>query len=205
VGHEAAASAVAQAIRAANLAVCAQHVANPVSDPPGTTIAAAFVHRRRVTVGWVGDTRAYWMTEPSVELLTHDHSWVNEALARGEVKDADEVQGALAHTITKCLGPLEVGDQPAEVEPDIRCYDLAAPGVVLLCTDGLWNYAPKSADLAAILRAASKHADAVDVARLLVNYALARGGQDNVSVAVYTHEWGARDGLNLGAEHGFQG
>jgi serine/threonine protein phosphatase PrpC len=185
--HDSAAAAVAQAIRAAHLAICAQHVAEPVLDPPGTTIAAALVFRKRLTVGWVGDSRAYWLGARGAELLTHDHSWVNEAIARGEVKDADEVQGALAHTITKCLGPLEVGDVPAEIEPDVRARDLAGPGLVLLCSDGLWNYAPKAADIAAVIRAAGDETNAVDLARLLVNYALARGGQDNVSVAVYAH------------------
>jgi serine/threonine protein phosphatase PrpC len=187
IAHEAAGSAVAQAIRAAHLAICAQHVAEPVADPPGTTIAAALVYRKRLTVGWVGDSRAYWLGARGAELLTHDHSWVNEAIARGEVTDADEVQGALAHTITKCLGPLEVGDVPMEIEPDVRTRDLAGPGLVLLCSDGLWNYAPKPADIAAVIRAARDDTNAVDVARLLVNYALARGGQDNVSVAVYAH------------------
>lgn len=187
IAHEAAATAVSQAIRAAHLAICADHVAAPVTDPPGTTIAAALVFRKRLTVGWVGDSRAYWLTSRSVEQLTHDHSWVNEAIARGEVRDADEVQGALAHTITRCLGPLEVGDIPAEIDPDVRSRDLAGPGLVLLCSDGLWNYAPKPTDIAAVIRAASEETNAPEVARLLVNYALARGGQDNVSVAVYAY------------------
>ena len=187
IAHDSAASAVAQAIRAAHIAICVAHVAEPVLDPPGTTIAAAFVFRKRLTVGWVGDSRVYWLTPRGAELLTHDHSWVNEAIARGEVKDADEVQGALAHTITKCLGPLEVGDVPMEIEPDVRARDLPGPGLVLLCSDGLWNYAPKAADIAAVIRAATDGTDAVEVSRLLVNYALARGGQDNVSVVVYAH------------------
>jgi serine/threonine protein phosphatase PrpC len=187
IAHDSAASAVAQSIRAAHLAICVAHVAEPVADPPGTTIAAALVFRKRLTVGWVGDSRAYWLTPRGAELLTHDHSWVNEAIARGEVKDADEVQGALAHTITKCLGPLEVGDVPSEIEPDVRARDLAGPGLVLLCSDGLWNYAPKPADIAAIIRTARDETDAFEVSRLLVNYALARGGQDNVSVTVYAH------------------
>src|SRR6185369_4789251 len=177
IDHETTASAVGQAIRAAHLAICAAHVAQPVSDLPGTTIAAGLIYRRRLTIGWVGDSRCYWLTSRGAELLTHDHSWVNEAIARGEVKDATEVQGALAHTITKCLGPLEVGDIPAEVEPDVRSRDLAGPGLVLLCSDGLWNYAPEAADIAAVIRAAPDETDAVEVSRLLVNYALARGGQ----------------------------
>lgn len=185
IKYETTSSAVAQAIRAAHLAICVAHVADPVSDLPGTTIAAGLIYRRRLTVGWVGDSRCYWLTPRGAELLTHDHSWVNEAIARGEVKDATEVQGALAHTITRCLGPLEVGDIPAEVEPDVRSRELEGKGIVLLCSDGLWNYAPEPQDIARVMRTSPDETNAVGIARLFVNYALARGGQDNVSVAIY--------------------
>lgn len=183
--HETGASAVSRAIRAAHLAICAAHAAAPVSDLPGTTIVVGLVYKKRLTVGWIGDSRIYWLSPRGAELLTHDHSWVNEAIARGEVKDASEVQGALAHTITRCLGPLEVGDVPAEVEPDVKARDLTGSGVVLLCTDGLWNYTPAPEDLARVLLALPDDRNAVAVARLFVNYALARGGQDNVSVAIH--------------------
>ncbi|MEO7330108.1 MAG: serine/threonine protein phosphatase, partial [Minicystis sp.] len=63
----------------------------------------------------------------------------------------------------------------------------AGPGLVLLCSDGLWNYAPDAEDLARVMVAAPDEGNAAGVARLLVNYALARGGQDNVSVAIYVH------------------
>ncbi len=184
---EASERAMIEAIRAAHLAVCAAHAADPVSDLPGTTIVAGIIHKKRLTVGWIGDSRAYWLTERGAELLTHDHSWVNEAIARGEVKHPSEVQGALAHTITRCLGPLERGESPTEVEPDVRGRDLVGPGLVLLCTDGLWNYAPDAEDIARVMVAAPDEGNAAGVARLLVNYALARGGQDNVSVAIYVH------------------
>ena len=129
IAHDSAASAVAQAIRAAHLAICVAHVAEPVNDPPGTTIAAALVFRKRLTVGWVGDSRAYWLTPRGSELLTHDHSWVNEAIARGEVKDAERGRSGSRSptTITKCSSARsEVGDIPARsIEPR---RPLARPG-----------------------------------------------------------------------------
>jgi serine/threonine protein phosphatase PrpC len=184
--RETAASAVNQAIRAAHLLVCSAHTADPAVEPPGTTIVAAFIHRRRATIGWVGDSRAYWVGPHGCEQLTRDHSWVNDAIARGEVKDEDEVQGALAHTITKCLGPLEVGDIPAEVEPDVRSRDLTTKGLLVLCSDGLWNYASKPPQMGEVVNAAGD-APPDRVAHFLVCYALCRGGQDNVSVGVYAH------------------
>ncbi|MFO0760824.1 MAG: PP2C family protein-serine/threonine phosphatase [Byssovorax sp.] len=187
IAHQSAESAVSESIRAAHLAICSAHAADPVSDLPGTTIVAALVHKKRVTLGWIGDSRAYLITERGAELLTHDHSWVNEAIARGEVKHPSEVQGSLAHTITRCLGPLEVGEIPSEIDPDVKSRDLGAPGLLLLCSDGLWNYAPDAEDIARVLLAAPDERNAFGVARLLVNYALARGGQDNVSVAIFVY------------------
>jgi hypothetical protein len=80
VSVEAGKTAVAQAIRAAHAAVCAQPVEVAGEDPPGTTIVVALVWRQRLTVGWVGDSRAYWISEDDAEQLTHDHSWAVEAV-----------------------------------------------------------------------------------------------------------------------------
>src|SRR5690349_9085932 len=54
------------------------------------------------------------------------------------------------------------------------------PGILLLCSDGLWNYLPDADDLA---RICAGH-DAATAATALVDYALAAGGQDNITVAV---------------------
>jgi serine/threonine protein phosphatase PrpC len=189
--------AVAQAIRAAHVAVCAQPLEVAGDDPPGTTIVASLVWRQRLTVGWVGDSRAYWVSESGAELLTHDHSWVNEAVARGEMTEADAMNGPLAHALTRCLGPLEIADaggpgskpttRIVEVHPEVRGRDLTGPGWVVLCTDGFWNYFSAAADVGALVRAGGTSSSAGRIARRLVNHALARGGQDNTTALVYEH------------------
>jgi len=93
----------------------------------------------------------------------------------------------LAHALTRCLGPLEVGEGLELVEPDVRTREVTGPGLVVLCSDGLWNYFPGALDIARLLH------DGVDepisepaaVARRLLNHALERGGHDNVTVAVF--------------------
>jgi serine/threonine protein phosphatase PrpC len=198
VAFEAGSPAVAQAIRAAHVAVCAQQgLDTGGADPPGTTIVVGLVWRRRLTVGWVGDSRAYWVSDTGAELLTQDHSWATEAVARGEVTEAEAMQSPLAHALTRCLGPLEVvdPDEPStrrrivEVTPDVRTRDLPGPGWVLLCTDGFWNYFPTAAHVAALVRSTGGGAATTParVARKLVNNALARGGQDNTTMLVYEH------------------
>lgn len=197
VSLEPGANAVAQAIRAAHVAVCAQITESAGDDPPGTTIVAGLVWRRRLTVGWIGDSRAYWISETGAELLTTDHSWANEAVARGEVTEGEAMMSPLAHALTRCLGPLEVADpeEPAggrqlrirEVQPEVRARDLPGPGWVLLCSDGFWNYYPAAAQVAQLVRSVDAPPTPGRIARKLVNLALARGGQDNTTALVYEH------------------
>jgi serine/threonine protein phosphatase PrpC len=198
VSFEAGAPAVAHAIRAAHVAVCAHGIEIRGDDPPGTTIVVGLVWRRRLTVGWVGDSRAYWVSESGAELLTQDHSWAVEAVARGEVTEAEAMQSPLAHALTRCLGPLEVVDPDdpktrrriAEVTPDVRARDLPGPGWIVLCSDGFWNYFPTAADVATLVRSSGGGSPGVTparIARKLVNVALARGGQDNTTVLVHEH------------------
>jgi serine/threonine protein phosphatase PrpC len=197
VAHEAASAAVAAAIRAAHIAVCAQGIETTSADPPGTTIVVGLVWRRRLTVGWVGDSRAYWVSDQGAELLTQDHSWANEAIARGEVTADEAALSPYAHALTRCLGPLEVVDPNAgpeaprhriqEVVPDVRARDLPGPGWIVLCSDGFWNYFPAAAEVAKLVHALGPRPTPGEVARGLVNQALLRGGQDNTTVLAYQH------------------
>jgi serine/threonine protein phosphatase PrpC len=186
VAYEAATAAMSQAVRAAHLAICTSNIEHGAAEPPGTTIVAGFVYRRRLTIGWVGDSRAYWVTKTGAELLTRDHSWANEAVAKGEMTEEEAMHAPLGHALTKCLGPLEVGDVPHEIDVDVRARDLPSDGIVVLCSDGLWNYFAPAESVAALVRACGD-APAATIARVLVNHALARGGQDNVTVAVHAH------------------
>jgi serine/threonine protein phosphatase PrpC len=174
--------AVATAIRAAHAAVCA-HQFEPKAggEPPGTTIVVAFVANDRAVVGWVGDSRAYWVTEGGGEVLTRDHTWVNEAVASGEWTEPDAMQQPLAHALTRCLGPLEWGGA-GTVDPDVVAREIEGPGYLVLCTDGLWNYFPTAAELAKLI---DPTMGVCEASERLVNAALSAGAHDNVTVALY--------------------
>ena len=58
------------------------------------------------------------------------------------------------------------------------------PGRLILCSDGLWNYAPSADLVARLLEALPAESSPVGVARALTDTALARGGHDNITVAV---------------------
>jgi serine/threonine protein phosphatase PrpC len=182
-----AARGVEDAIRAAHAAICAEDIEYGDGSPPGTTVVAALVFGRTLTVGWVGDSRAYWVSEAGSELCTTDHSWINDVTMNGGLSVAEAMQSPLAHALTRCLGPLDRGDGVVQdVFPDVRQRALDGPGHLVLCTDGLWNYFPSASAIADLVRGAGVGADANAIARFLVCNALAEGGGDNVSVAVYS-------------------
>ncbi len=181
----AAGEAMVAAIRAAHLAICAAHTDHGADGAPGTTLVGGFVAGGRLTVGWVGDSRAYFVSETGAEQLTQDHSWAGDAVARGEMTPTEAMRAPLAHALTRCLGPLE--DDECNALPDIRSFDLSGPGYVVLCTDGFWNYFAEASAVAALVHELGPRARPAAIARHLVNHALACGGHDNVTVAIYEH------------------
>lgn len=151
-----------------------------VRSAPACTYTSAVVTDTSITVASVGDSRAYWVPEDGKEAtgptrLTEDDSWAAE-----HFDPTLETWGEhwSAHAITAWLGA-----DADEVEPHIVTFEPAGPGIVVVCTDGLWNYLDSAEDLAAHLPG---HAAAApdEAARELLRVALEAGGRDNVTVAI---------------------
>jgi serine/threonine protein phosphatase PrpC len=146
-------------------------------DDPATTMVVAVVEGRRATIGWVGDSRAYWISPGNNLQLTRDHSWVNE-MAPSDAKP----NSAQMHAITRWLGHGAPDDEPCVLD-----FEIPGPGALLLCTDGLWNYAPETDSLAALVEEAlveEARGEAIQTARELVNFARAQGGVDNITAVL---------------------
>jgi serine/threonine protein phosphatase PrpC/predicted RNA-binding Zn-ribbon protein involved in translation (DUF1610 family) len=150
---------------------------------PSCTLVAALVEEvpeqiPEITVAWVGDSRAYWLTAPGVEeqstVLTTDHSWAVEIVALGELDEAAAAADPRAHAITRWMGA------DASDAPSVTQLRPTGPGVLLLCSDGLWNYLPEAADLASAAFAAGT--SPLEMAAELTQYAIDSGGRDNITV-----------------------
>jgi serine/threonine protein phosphatase PrpC len=169
---------MADAIHTAQAVLTAPSSEHPTGFEGSTTIVAALARAGQVVVGNVGDSRAYWVGRNSSSvLLSTDDTWAREALENGIPGDAVRVSPR-AHEITGWLGP-DVQD----VDPHIIEFQPSDNGVIVACSDGLWNYA-ESPDSIAVLVGASNDAAPVGIARHLVQFALEAGGGDNVTVAV---------------------
>ncbi|MFD5396435.1 PP2C family serine/threonine-protein phosphatase [Streptomyces sp. NPDC127097] len=182
------AQAMHDAILAASSAVDAlatdpslAHDEHRQQNAPACTFVGAVVGGGLLTVGWVGDSRAYWIpndrTAPPAR-LTEDDSWAAQMVANNLMSEAEANADERAHAITGWLGA-----DAYEVEPHTATFKPDGPGVVVVCTDGLWNYAESAEQMAAVLPYDAP-ARPLNGARTLVTHALDGGGHDNVTVAL---------------------
>ena len=101
---------------------------------PACTIVAATVRGSSVTVGWIGDSRAYWVpTEGAAEQLTEDDSWATHVIALGADPE-QAMRDPKAHAITAWLGA-----DAGAITPRTAEFVVGDPGHLVLCSDGLWN------------------------------------------------------------------
>jgi serine/threonine protein phosphatase PrpC len=160
------AAALPGAVGAANGAVHALGATSPELAGMGTTLTAAALGEGRVTVAHVGDSRLYRMRGDLLERLTRDHTL------------ADAVPGVAAgyaHVLLRAVGP------NAEVQADVESHPVEPGDRYLLCSDGLTKHVA-DAEIAGALAAGRPLAE---IAAGLVDVALARGGNDNVTVVLF--------------------
>lgn len=164
---------------AAEPATAREHA--PHQNAPACTIVGAIVTSGLLVVGWVGDSRAYWVPVDRGSLparLTEDDSWAAQMVAAGLMNEAEAYADERAHAITGWLGA-----DAYELEPHTASFKPDRAGVVVVCTDGLWNYAEAAQEMAEAvpLDAAVRP---LHSAQVLVGHALDGGGHDNVTVAL---------------------
>ena len=148
-------------------------------EAPSATYISAVIGRDAVTVCWLGDSRAYWLGAGSGAMrLTTDDSLAEELVARGVMGEAEALATPQAHVITRWLGA-----DLSEPEPHVTRFEPPGPGVVLVCSDGLWNYRPEAAGLAELALPAAL-TDPLGAAAELVKFAIDAGGMDNITVVL---------------------
>jgi len=146
----------------------------------GTTLTAALVDGDEISIGHVGDSRAYRLRDGELKLLTSDHSLVEELRRQGRLTDQQAEDHPQRSIITRALGP-----EP-EVEVDTMTYAARPDDVYLICSDGLTTMI-KEARVREIL----VESDSLDAAtETLVGEANAAGGRDNITVVAFRLEQG---------------
>jgi protein phosphatase len=142
----------------------------------GTTVTAAKVTGNEVSLGHVGDSRAYRLRDGELEQLTRDHSLVAELERSGQITPEAAEHHPQRSIITRALGP------EGEVAVDHHTWPARDGDVFLICSDGLTSMVEDDV----IREVVERRRDDLDAAaRELVEKANRSGGEDNITVVFF--------------------
>ena len=179
---------LAEASRAAVVAA-RQSVADlgePANERSASTFLSVVAAHDDVTLCWLGDSRAYWLapTESGSAQLTRDDSVAGGMVEAGLATEETAMALPHAHVLTRWLGAeaADLNGDPGRA-PHVEHYAPPGSGVLLVCSDGLWNYLPDAAELArlAMPRALT---DPLGAANDMVRFAVEAGGADNITAVL---------------------
>jgi PPM family protein phosphatase len=142
----------------------------------GTTITVALFENGLVSIGHVGDSRAYLIRDRALDQLTEDHSLVAELVRTGRLTPEEAETHPQRSVITRVLG--------TDPEVDVDSFSVEArPGdVFLICSDGLTSMIGDETILDVV---ENGRTDFDGVAKELVSAANRSGGEDNITVVFF--------------------
>jgi len=177
------------ALAAANAAICArtlQLIGGAVGRhiPMGTTAVAALIRGDDVHLASLGDSRAYLVGAAGAALLTGDQNLRGEWFKGWQKGNAPELINE-GHALVGYCGHFNEDGREEPVTPATRRARMLPGEVLVLCSDGVTDYAAASpAECAILMEEAARVPDVGAACRLLVDRANAGGGGDNITVVI---------------------
>jgi len=163
------------AIEKSNRVIHAKSIEDRELSGMGTTLIALAIRGTKAIVAHVGDSRIYRIRDKKIELLTKDHTLVQELVDSGAIKEGEADSHPIAHMLTRSLGPIDTVDvEIREIEGSIDEKDR-----FLLCSDGLYNLVSNEEILEKVNKLSPQ--EATDE---LLKMALERGGSDNITIEI---------------------
>ncbi|EEM46548.1 Stp1/IreP family PP2C-type Ser/Thr phosphatase [Bacillus cereus group sp. MYBK249-1] len=140
----------------------------------GTTLIIAVCTPNFVTIGHIGDSRCYMVSEGEMTLVTEDHSLVNELVKHGEISKEDAEYHPKKNVLLRALGTEE------KVGLDVKTLVIEEDDQLLLCSDGLSNKVSID-DMRQILQL---NEQLEGKGQCLIQLANDRGGEDNITLVL---------------------
>ena len=159
------------AVKLANFTVFDQAAQFEEFDGMGTTLVAALVWGKKVTVVNVGDSRCYGIDRGGIRQITKDHSLVQMMVDRGDLTAEMAKSYPGKNLITRAIGTEPV------VMCDVYHWDVCRGDYLLLCSDGLSNLMDDQEILFEVVHGVNKQ----HCCKRLLNIAKNRGAPDNVT------------------------
>lgn len=140
-----------------------------------TTVVAAVIRKGFLTLANVGDSPAYLIRGSKITKLTNDHSIVGEMVRAGAITETEARESKYRNRLSRSIG----SDSTLEVEL-YASLRLRAGDLILLCSDGLTQYASHEV----LLDLVTQNSSVREIAERLVKFAKSKGGSDNITVQV---------------------
>ncbi|MBA4142880.1 MAG: serine/threonine-protein phosphatase [Nitrosospira sp.] len=149
------------------------HSGDTETQGMGATAVVLLVAGSQAMVAHVGDSRAYLFRQGELRRLTKDHSRVQRMVDAGILTDAEAASHPASNLLERAIG----------VSPDVAAdvsswFELDDGDQILLCSDGLHGYV-SDGEIGAIL---NNRIAPQELAHQLVDLALQKGGEDNITV-----------------------
>jgi serine/threonine protein phosphatase PrpC len=180
---------VERGLHLGNRAICERSLKAADGDlrhrtPMGTTVTVALTEGNKVHLSWLGDSRAYLVTEQGASQLTADDN-VSGARFKAWCEHRGRSWDATGHALTRYLGHFDEDWAPAPFPVHHASFVLLPGESLLLCSDGVTDYiAAHESDLSDELHAAVYDAPPYDATEALLALANRRGGGDNTTAIV---------------------
>jgi serine/threonine protein phosphatase PrpC len=149
----------------------------------GTTIVVAICTKQFATIGHIGDSRCYMVSEDHMSLVTEDHSLVNELVRHGEISKEDAEYHPRKHVLLRALGTEQ------HVALDVKTLVVEQGDKLLLCSDGLSNKV-STEEMISVLQLDT---DLEQKGERLIQMANDMGGEDNITLILIDYTESAHE------------
>ena len=146
-----------------------------VGSFPGTTMGRPLASMPVAHIGHLGDSRAYLYRAGQLQQLTRDHTLVEKLVQRGLIDATTALTHPERHILTRGLG------MGVDMKPELTSTPITPQDLIVLCSDGLTKMLEDAAIASVLSRA---RGDPNQACHDLIEQALNRGGEDNVTVIV---------------------
>lgn len=154
-----------------------------------TTCAVALVWGYRLYIGYLGDSRIYFLRDGVMRQISVDHTWLQAALEHNLISREEAPYHPNQHVLLRYLGAkvnakpdlrVMLKDSLTQDEAESNQGMRLLPGdTVLLCSDGLSDLV-EAVELADVIT----HKAPTQAVQELINMARERGGHDNITVVL---------------------
>ncbi|MGL5808533.1 MAG: PP2C family protein-serine/threonine phosphatase [Nocardioides sp.] len=160
------------------LAAAHTRISGLIKEQPGlsgtsTTAVLGLFDGELLTIGHIGDSRAYLLRAGELDQLTHDHTFVQALIDEGRLTEAEARVHPNRNLILKAL------DGVHDSDPDIVTIELAEGDRILLCSDGACGVLDDDA-----LKALLAEGSAEQATHTLITASLDAGSTDNITCVV---------------------